>query len=224
MRNTSTWISRAAALAALIALSGCEMFDGLGGRPAERIVVASREVVVAGPEGYCIDTSLSRVGDPTPFVLMGSCASISGRASDPMPAEPAVLTVAVSRDLGTEIPVEALRAYVETDAGRNALSRTGTEGGTEILELRQADGGLLMHLADGADVRLPEVANTFWRALFSIEGRVFTASVMPLYDRPLSNEAGFSTLRELARRLRVENARYAPLDAEPRGPLALLGF
>jgi hypothetical protein len=197
-------------------LSACGADFGVTRNAPDSIRVAGSEVVVAGPPGYCVDRSLTQDQGQNAFVMMGSCASISGRLDQPSPAAPAVLTVGISPEIGLQVPVSALRDYVNSQAGRAALSRSGDVSRFEIIETMSDDGVLFIHARDGAGDTFPGVADTFWRALFPLNGRLVTASVVALDARPISRDAGLATLQDLTIRLRRENSRavLSTRDAE----------
>lgn len=210
-KSTSTWISRNvrafAIFGAALALAGCDGGGFVTRAAPERIVVADRSVVVAGPPGYCVDPVLSRDSGATAFVLMGSCAAIAGSAGQPAPRVPAILTVSVSADLGGGPDMDELRAYIATPEGRAALSRSGDPSSLAILETRSADDVLYILARDSSGAILPGVSNTYWRALFDLNGRLVTAAVVGIEQRPITRDTGFSTLESLTERLRRENAR-----------------
>lgn len=180
----------------------------------ERVLVADRSVIVAGPPGYCIDQGLSRMGDGAAFVLLGSCASIEGSADTPMPRAPAILTVSVSEAAVAPLEIEVLRAYLATRDGKAALSRSGDPDSVRILETRTSDGVLYIHARDLSAGVAPGMSDTYWRALFELNGRLVTASVIGLEQRPITPDAGLATLRALTERLRRENARPAGAPRE----------
>ena len=96
MRMLSTFRRRQGGLLAFCAaglLVGCVM-EGGGSAPTS--VSVGDQITVAGPSGYCVDTSASRTGDSGAFVLLGSCASISRSLMAARPKYPAILTASVS--------------------------------------------------------------------------------------------------------------------------------
>jgi hypothetical protein len=171
--------------------------------------VADQSVIVAGPPGYCVDRGLSRMGDGAAFVLLGSCASISGSAAAPMPSAPAILTVSVSEAVGEAVDIEILRAFLATRDGKAALSRSGDPASVGILETRSSGGVLYIHARDTSAGVMPGMADTYWRALFELNGRLVTAAVVGMDRRPIAPEEGLATLKSLTERLRRENATPA---------------
>jgi hypothetical protein len=209
-KSTSTWISSAVAFVATLALTACgvgpEYGAGVTRSAPEQLWVAERSIVVAGPPGYCIDRGLSRLGGAGAFVLLGSCASISGSGERPAPVVPAILTVSVSAEAGDPPDLAELRSYLETPAGRGALSRGGDSSSVTILETK-VEGGVLYVLAhDTSDDLVTGMSDTYWRALFVLNGRLVSAAAVGFDGQAIGPDAGLSTLRSLTERLRRENA------------------
>ena len=175
----------------------------------ERVLVADDTVVVAGPPGYCIDPSASKMkGRDGAFVLLGSCASISQDAGKPSPSSPGILTVTVSRNAtdsaALEASLEEFAAFFETEAGRATLSRTGQAQTVKVDDIRMEDRVLIIHATDTSPV-IDGVAPDVWRALFGVNDRLLSASVSGFVAQPLSNEDGFNMLDALMRRILAEN-------------------
>ena len=206
-----TAIFRAAALLfAGFALAACEGGIAVSRAAPERILVADDSVVVAGPPGYCIDRTASRETAGSAFVLLGSCASLSGGAEAPAPRVPGLLTVAVSGDVGDGAPLDSLGPFFRSEPGRAVLSRTGDPDSVRILDIRPQDGALFIHARDTASGPLPQIADEYWRAFLDVNGRLVTVSVTGFDARPMSKDTGLATLEALADRLRLENGGTAP--------------
>ncbi|MGI1664133.1 hypothetical protein ACRDNQ_17980 [Palleronia sp. KMU-117] len=162
---------------------------------------------MAGPPGYCIDRGLSRLGGVAAFVLLGSCASIADSGDRPAPDVPVILTVAVSADAGAAPDLAQLRAYLATPAGRGALSRGGDPASVTILATKREGEVLYVLARDTSDDLVPGMSDTFWRALFVLNGRLVSAAAVGFDQRPIGTDAGLATLQSLTERLRRENAQ-----------------
>lgn len=218
-----TWISRALASAALMALAGCETgIDvglGAGGRAfvraaPETVAVADDTVIVAGPPGYCVDPSAVRDSGAGAFVLLGSCASISRDAGKPRPEMPGLLTVSVSPQVNPSVDaaqmLEALSAHVRTPEGRAVLSRSGDPEAVEILETQMSNGVLYIRARDRGRGLTNALEDDYWRALLAVRDRLITASVVGFSRQPMSRSDGLSIVDAFAERLLRENAGQAP--------------
>ncbi|TCP40610.1 hypothetical protein [Rhodovulum marinum] len=234
-----TWISdprRAGrpVLAGLVALalSGCvaagpEATTGLGGllqsRAApQKVTVAGDTVAIAGPRGFCIDGTATRDGVEGAFVLMASCAAISGRRNAPVPATDALLTASVAANPGPggtpEDRALVLARFFASDEGRAALARDGRAASVEVVEMFDRDGLFVLRARDRSAGLGAGLRNDYWRAIFDVNGRIVTASVVGFDDRPISDKAGLAVLRDFAARIRAESAALTPDAGTPEAP------
>ena len=212
----STWISKAAGIAIIAVLSGC--LDLPGGFAARQMAVGGGSVVVAGPPGYCVDGQGSRDGARGAFVLLGSCASLTGSPYGARPKAMAVLTAAVSAGSGGASIAGSqtrLAAYFTSADGRAALSRSGKAGSVKILGHHGNDGAFFLHLRDSSSFpRRPDATET-WRVLFDLNGRIVTLSVVGLPDKPIVATEAEVLLRDfMARVRRATPTRPAAAPAE----------
>ncbi|AXX99423.1 hypothetical protein [Profundibacter amoris] len=199
------------ALASLMVLTGCA---GTGGgfalpKPApEQIRVANKEVLIAGPKGFCIDPTETQDADGSAFVLLGSCAAIANSRSKPHPKVPAILTATVSQK-STNPPITgsmpALAEFFRSKAGRAALSRDGNADTVEVVKTLDRDGVFYIRARDSSSDILAGAANEYWRALFDVNGRIVSASVFGLREHPIASEKGFEVLRGFTNRIRAGN-------------------
>jgi hypothetical protein len=203
-----TWISRASALLILLALPGCLVGTGFGpkGPAPESMTVAGGRVTVGGPAGYCIDPAASRPGASPAFVLLGSCAGISGQAGAPHPDSPAVLTATVStRALdgpGVAESLGVLAAFFKSDDGRAVLARDGQPESVTVYRTRNGAEALYLRLRDTSPGALPGTRQTYWRGVFDLNGVLVTLSVIDLSDRPISEATALGLLQAFEDRTR----------------------
>ena len=95
--TTRAWTWHRLRLLTLLAgflLSGCVagLPNGAHHDAPSAVQVAGGQLTVVGPRGFCVDTSASRDTASGAFVLMGSCASLSGSLAAVKPSEMAVVT------------------------------------------------------------------------------------------------------------------------------------
>ncbi len=184
---------------------------GLGGgaTPPQTVAVAAGAVVIGGPQGYCVDRGASRTTGASPFVLLGSCASIAQDASVAAPAQAGVLTATVSppgRGPSFAASLPQLEAYLASPAGRAALARDGQPDSVKVLGIRPEGSALLVHLRDVSAQIVPGTAATYWRGLFEVKGRLVTVAVMSFEDQPMGSDAALVTLKGMIARIRRESA------------------
>lgn len=196
----------------MLALAGCDGLSFPGGplnMPPETVAVADRSVVIGGPQGYCVDRPGSRLNGASPFVLLGSCASIAGDARAPAPQQAGVLTATVSPpsdEPGLAETLTQLEGFLSSNAGRAALARDGRPQSVEVLSTRREGEALFIHLRDTSADIVPGTEDVYWRGLFELRGRLVTVSVMSFADQPMGNDLALGTLRGMVARIRQETA------------------
>lgn len=206
----SIWTFRAATPLALSLsiLSGCLDAPGFGATAPQTVAVAQSSVVIGGPKGYCIDRSASRLNGDSAFVLLGSCAAITRKATVGGVARPAVLTASVTREPGDGPGLladpAALKRYVASPAGRAALARDTSPDSVRILGTIGENGAFLIHLRDSSQAEIPGMEQTYWRGLTELNGRLVAVSVLGFADRPLNRTDGLALLRAFLARIRAE--------------------
>jgi hypothetical protein len=172
------------------------------------MAVAGGAVTVGGPSGYCVDPGASREGPGGAFVLLGSCASISGSFTALSPRRPGILTASVAPGSGDETFAAAfpsMARFLASPAGRAALSRTGKAETVEIVTITSAGDVMYVHARDAAPAPGQEVEADYWRALMAVNGQIVTLSVLGLRDRPVPPEAKLALLESFVKKVRALN-------------------
>lgn len=195
----STPISRFGVAASVLLLAACE--GGLQGfegfnvtRSAPERIELPDGLVVSGTRGWCVDTRTTRTDGETSVVVLGSCAAIARNAFAPRPDVPGVVTVSVESEAGDVPPVDILQGFLTSEPGRAALAHDGSAASVQILESRRSEDLLFLHVADRSSGRVPGASQDYWRALFNLDGRFVTVSLVGLIERPIEDPAGFETL------------------------------
>ncbi len=208
-----TWISKSSlftAFAGIFLLAGClgEVTGGAGANKAQRslfkapilekVEVFQGAVIVAGPKGYCIDRQSLRRSRDGAFVLIASCASLTGK-SDTF-VDPAVLTVSV-------LPAKM-------DATRpTAAELAVSAGSSELLRSEDRNGISLVQIANGGDRIWPDGDARYWRASIVINGHIVGLAVYGPKGSGVAGEGGRQLLIALAQQLR----RLSPVtDLSPQ--------
>lgn len=199
----STPISKALTGAALFALAACD--TGGVARNAPVGVTLPDGLVIAGARGWCVDRATTQTRGEAVVVIFGSCRALTRDASEPRPSVPGIVTVSVE-NTGTGVPAaEAVVAFLESDAGRAALSRDGTAASVEILETDIRRDAVVLHAIDRSG--LPrQAAEEYWRALFEIDGRVVTVSLVALANASRNDGDWRAALDAQISRLKSANA------------------
>ena len=195
----------------LMACEGDPQFDALFGSGSDRTVVAGGDITIAGPPGYCPDRSATRASSGQSLVVLGSCASVRNSPNAAKPPIPAVLTASVSRASGAGISGSTvqLAEFFRSVEGRAVLARNGKSASVRIMSVRRQSGAFLMHIDDGSPAQVAGLSRRYWRALFDLEGRIITVSVIAFAAKPMSDAFARATLEAFISRIRQENANPA---------------
>lgn len=204
MRTRATAL--AAALAALAVLPGCLDFGGADDLVASAVVTRG-EITIAGPRGFCVDTPTLRDGRDGGFVLLASCAALSGLPDAPRPAIPVVLSAMISATPEAEGLAGALpdvAAYFRSPEGRASLSRTDDPDSVEVLETRVASEILFLQVRDASAADGPDIEPVYWRAILAVKGHIVTLSAMAPAGQP--GDGALVMLEAFVASVRRENA------------------
>ena len=203
MNRTFTWTSRTTLLAGILALAGCDQALNVT-RNAPQQVRLSDGLVVAGARGWCVDQMTTQATPDAAVVVLGSCAAIAGNLLAPRPDVPGVVTVSVD-GVGEGVPsAAALEQFFSSDLGRAALARDGRPESVTILESRRQGELLFLHTEDRSATEAQ--AEDYWRALFGVNGRFVTVSLVGSADQPIPRDQGLATLAAQVQRLKSANA------------------
>lgn len=191
----------AAALGAALLFSASLLHSAtmLGTAPSimsdTRLAVLEDTVVVSAPAGYCIDNLATLSGERAAFVLMASCAAVTGSPNARQPKSGGLLTASIDGRVADFPSHKELRRYLASPRGHASLSRTGEPGKMTLDGMYSRRGVLFVHanerISDGA------MGRQSWRAIFALDGRMVTATLRELTGHPISREEGFRTVEQL---------------------------
>lgn len=186
-------------LAAAVLLAGCVGIGGGGGM--REMLVTSDAITIAGPQGFCIDPEASSDLGATAFVLLGNCAALTESRMTRQPAEPAILTAAISEageEGGIASSISTLPEFFASEDGRQVLSRSGDSETVEVLQSFAEGSVFYLNASDASDGAVPGVRNDYWRAYLDLGPRIATLSVLALDGSGLSEEQSLDLLRRFA--------------------------
>ncbi|SFD01995.1 hypothetical protein [Tropicimonas isoalkanivorans] len=163
-----------------------------------RFPVIDNAVVIAAPDGYCIDAPGSRTERRDSFVLLASCRAVTGDPSAPSPRAPGLLSASVDGAGTGAVPTEeGLDKFFASAIGRTVLSRRNDPDSVVVGERRYSDETYLLHVRERA--RGDEVMGLqSWRAIFTVNGRMVTATLRELAAYPMSESEGFRVVKGFA--------------------------
>jgi len=181
------------------------------GQPQTTRAVLDNSVVVRAPTGYCVDSRASFDRGAQAFVLLASCDSVTGNAAAGRPFAPALLSASVSDPTAGDPPVSEqlsrLKSFFNAPAGRAALSKVGDPNDVRIVSTSSQGNVFIVHARVTEKGRAAAVGPDQWRALFNVNGKLVSASVYALRDRPISSDSGRATLNELVALIRGSSPR-----------------
>jgi len=200
-----------------VLLVGCSADGGIGalnlplggtsgGHAPRSIRMANRQINVTGPEGYCIDKATKRATGSGEFVLLGTCAAISGNAEDAAPRLYAILSVSVLeiQDRVSAAP-QALHAYFQSDDGRAALAQSGDVTDVRLVQAQVEDGALILQAVDTSGARSDQLSDTYWRGMFPANGHLVSLTVSALGVYPISQNEGYALMRDFVKSMQTAN-------------------
>ncbi len=204
----STWTSRlSAACLAVAPLAGCDTVEGLPfvpsggggfaiggeGRPrTAEVELAGGAVVLAAPEGYCIDKRSLKRTKRGGFAVMARCDTLGVKGSF-RGYDLALITVASQpREAGAKAPTA------------QAVARTA--GKVKVLNQRTSRGLALVRLADGPH-DLEGVSRVHWRGAFAVGDNLVGLGLYAVDGSGVLGAQGGLLLEELTRKTRAASAK-----------------
>ncbi|WP_371169558.1 hypothetical protein [Aliiroseovarius sp. 2305UL8-7] len=199
-------------------LKNSPIFSNTKTAPSEGLIqnlgVMDGTVVIAAPAGYCVDATSINDGSGRAFVPLGACSAMTKNPADPTPKVTAFLTASVL-PLPVSSPnvpsdpkarMQAAKAFVESDVGRGALSRSGAKMPVTLLDIRPSSDVLFVRVKDGSAGLPSSLSDTNWRAFFEQNGVLVTATVNTFKERSYKSNDGFRLLTEFVSAIQKENS------------------
>lgn len=176
------------------------------------VSVAGKNVVIEGPEGFCIDRETSQIGGDTAFVLLANCQVVSPGFLAKRPSVKALLTASVSGGeaaSGGRISesMNSMDRFFRSETGRTALSRDSDPAKVEVLETFQQDDMFFLRARDTSTGIVPDAATDYWRAYFDLDEQIVSVSVIGFQSDPISADVGLDTVETFARKIRSQNGQ-----------------
>ncbi len=199
MIRVRVMIARVLFVSVFVFLAACSTGGGAtgGGLFASRTSVATgqqtirlagRKILVQGPDGFCVDPGSRLENRQGSFVVLGSCAALSGNDQDVSPARPAVLTVSVTpMPAGVVTTTAGLQDFLATDEGRAQLVGTRT---AEILGIRSSRGVQVIRARDTSATRPAALADEYWRGFIVLRGYLVSLTVSATASSAISDDYG----------------------------------
>jgi len=204
-----TWISRLSVILAALFLAGCDeatglpfatepgaASDGNGGRARTAMVkLAGGEILLAAPDGYCIDRRSVRFGRKAGFAVMARCDTLGVRGFFGA-YDLAIITIATQPALDS--------AALPTPA--QVAGSAGSAGPLRVLAKSSRNGLSLVRLGGGTPP-VDGVSDVYWRGAFVVNGHLVGVSLYAPENSPVLRDEGAVLLREMAYRTRQASQR-----------------
>ncbi|MGR3453914.1 hypothetical protein [Pseudooceanicola sp.] len=208
-------ITRAVSVgAALMALAAClEAPQGGGenlfavvstvsrpvGDPLPQAPIAGGDLLIRGPEGYCVEGRSLRNQASGGFALLASCHVMTGGKQN-VPVSPVVMTVSASRaEPGQAVP------------DRAALARAFAPA--QVLTGSTVRGISMVQLASGGEAAVPDADPKHWRGAMELNGYLVLLAVYGPEGSYAADKGGGAMIVELGQALRgARPARPATAD------------
>ena len=179
-----------------------------GTAPLTRASLADGDVVVAGPEGYCIDAETRSTGPQRGFAVIASChILIDGRSGREVP--PMLVTVTVGpRGDTTDLPTP------------EALAKAA---GAQIIGSETTSGRVAVHLDSGGETMFAGSDPRYWRGAFLQGERLVGLALYAPENSSLAGERG----KVMLRRIKDRTASLSPGNGQSEdatGPDSISGL
>lgn len=205
-------------IATSLAACGSRNFPSTEKAQGTTITVGGKNVVIAGPTGFCMDRSVSQIREDSAFVLLGNCAVVAPKSRSPQPKVKALLTATVAQNLQGTVADTAteMDMFFRSEDGRTALSRSSDPETVRILDSFETSGTYFLRSTDSSPGIVPDTANDNWRGYFDVNGQLVSVSVIGFNSDPISPDAGLETVRAFARAMQAgNNATAARTPTQP---------
>ena len=201
-----TWISRFASVLSVLFLAGCDeatslpfaaesgaISDGNGGRARTAMVkLAGGEILLAAPDGYCIDRRSVRFGRKAGFAIVARCDTLGVRGFFGA-YDLAIITIA------TQPVVDSAALPTPAEVARSA-------GTFKVLAQSSQNDVSLVRLGGGPS-RMEGVSDVHWRGAFLVNGHLLGVSLYAPENSPILRAEGAALLREMVVRTRRASQR-----------------
>ncbi|OUS07522.1 hypothetical protein A9Q96_06330 [Rhodobacterales bacterium 52_120_T64] len=187
------FLTKGAALVALSVLVACTGVQDTATGPtpipkAVRVTAGDVAVVIAAPDGFCIDRATIAESTKGAFMFLSDCRVVASTGKASRVPISSILTASISptglagSENGMKPALGALGQFLATPVGVFSLSKSQVNGATSILQTKQTDTALYLLVEDNAFSDEAGVSNRYWRAFTEVNGRLVALSVTGYSD------------------------------------------
>ncbi|MGP6087803.1 dihydroxy-acid dehydratase [Antarctobacter jejuensis] len=177
--------------------------------PLKKAGLAGGDVIVAGPDGYCIDPQTKRAGPERGFAVIASCHILNGGKTGAH-VSPMLVTVTVGPrgDTGDLPTPQAL-----------ALASEAT-----LLDWNIARDRVSAHLDSGSNVMFEGADTRYWRGAFLQGERLVGLALYAPKGSNLADSGGAEMLGRVKDAIARNSASPQRSASQPRRPIQTGGF
>ena len=187
------FLTKGAALVALSVLVACTGVQDTATGPtpipkAVRVTAGDVAVVIAAPDGFCIDRATIAESTKGAFMFLSDCRVVASTGKASRVPISSILTASISptglagSENGMKPALGALGQFLATPVGVFSLSKSQVNGATSLLQTKQTDTALYLLVEDNAFSDEAGVSNRYWRAFTEVNGRLVALSVTGYSD------------------------------------------
>ncbi len=188
MRTFKTLTKGAAlvALSVVVACTGVVQDTATGPTPIPKAVLVSAgdvAVVIAAPDGFCIDRATITENTNGAFMFLSDCRVVASTGKAARVPISYILTSSISptglagSENGMKPALEALGQFLATPVGVFTLGKSHVVGAVSILQTKQTNTALYLLVEDKEFSDDAGVSSRYWRAFTEVNGRLVALSV-----------------------------------------------
>jgi len=175
--------------------------------PNSRAIIKNKNIVIQGPEGFCLDETISNLSSNSTFLLFGNCAAISQSNSVTQSEVHAVLTTAISKDKSKNRPFnrEWLDSYLRSEDGKSNLSSNRNSEDIEVLDSFKMDEAYFVLIQNNGERKSEAISKYSWRAYLEVSGYLISLSIIGFNQNPMKHNESLEIMRHFVNEIRTNN-------------------
>ena len=179
---------------------------------AVRVSAGDVPVVIASPDGFCIDRATITETASGAFMFLSDCRVIASTGNAARVPISSILTASISptglagSENGMKTALDTLGQFFATPVGVFTLGKSHVSGAVSILQTKQTDTALYLLVEDNAFDDDAGVSNRYWRAFTEVNGRLVALSVTGYTDDDPEEERSLRIIRAFVQAVVDANA------------------
>ncbi len=211
------FLTKGAALVALSVVVACTGVQDTATGPtpipkAVRVTAGDVAIVIASPNGFCIDRATIAETVSGAFMFLSDCRVVASTGKAARMPISSILTASISpsglagSENGMKPALDTLGQFLATPVGVFTLGKSHVNGAVSILETKQTDTALYLLVEDKAFSDDAGVSNRYWRAFTEVNGRLVALSVTGYSDSDPEEKRSLRIIRAFVQAVVDANA------------------